>query len=412
MNIWLIQTGEDIPYGNDIRKLRTAVLAEELVRRGHEVTWWASSFSHLKKQRFHGEQQSLHLESGVRVELLHGPGYAANVSLARVIDHRVVARQFKRRAASLPSPDCIVSALPPYDLAYQAARFARKRAVPLIVDARDYWPDIFLDVALPVSRPLLRAVLWPEFRMTRRAFRQADAITAMSEDVLAWALGYCDRDRNPLDRVFHLGFRRAPEGREPAPDWMAALGERFVVAFIGTFSHFHSPLVLARAAQQLHAEGRDDIAIVIAGAGGDSEAEVRSAAAELPNVIMPGWLDQTGIDALLGRAAVGVCPTAADARFFPNKTFLYFSRGLPVLSAFQGELKSVLEEDGLGYYFDRDDAAALSRRIRQLSDDADAYANMRERVRKAFAERYDEQVVYSDFATHIEEVAAREASDV
>jgi glycosyltransferase involved in cell wall biosynthesis len=407
MNIWLIQTGEDIPYGNDIRKLRTAVLAEELVRRGHEVTWWAASFSHLKKQRFNADKQSLDLESGVRVELLHGPGYATNVSLARVIDHRVVARQFRRRSASLQSPDCIVCALPPYDLAYQAALYAGKHDVPLIVDARDYWPDIFLDVAPRMSRPLLRAVLWSEFRMTRLAFRQARAITAMSEDVLEWALGYCERERDSHDRVFHLGFRRPPEGSVASPDWLDALGQRFVVAFIGTFSHFHSPLVLARAARLLHAEGRDDIAIVIAGAGGESEDAVRAEAADLPNVTMPGWLDQGGIDALLSKAAVGVCPTAADARFFPNKTFLYFSRGLPVLSAFRGELKSVLENDGLGFYFGRGDAEALSERIKELCDDRDQYASMQERVRKAFSTRYDEQVVYRDFATHIESVAGR-----
>ena len=192
----------------------------------------------------------------------------------------------------------------------------------------------------------------------------------------------------------------------PIPDWMETLGQRFIVAFIGTFSHFHSPLLLARAARLLHAEGRDDIAIVIAGAGGEYEDEVRSEAADLPNVTMPGWLDQSGIDALLSRAAVGVCPTAADARFFPNKTFLYFSRGLPVLSAFQGELKSVLESDGLGFYFDRGDAEALSERIKQLCDDVDTYANMRARVREAFSTLYDEQVVYRDFATHIESVAA------
>ena len=67
-----------------------------------------------------------------------------------------------------------------------------------------------------------------------------------------------------------------------------------------------------------------------------------------------------GIDALLDRAAVGVCPTSIDAKFFPNKAFLYFSKGLPVLSAFQGELRKVLEKDGLGRYFDFDDAEALA----------------------------------------------------
>jgi glycosyltransferase involved in cell wall biosynthesis len=202
--------------------------------------------------------------------------------------------------------------------------------------------------------------------------------------------------------VFHLGFHSPPAGAANVPDWLAALDRRFIVAFIGTFSRFHSPVVLARAARQLQSEGREDIAIVIAGAGGDIQAKVEAEVTGLSNVSLPGWLDQAGIDALLHRAAVGVCPTSIDARFFPNKTFLYFSNGLPVLAAFQGELRSVLEEDGLGHYFHHDDADVLAEHIKALCDDSTHYQDMRKRVRQVFHERYDEQVIYTAFADHIE----------
>jgi len=407
MKIWLIQTGEDIPLGNDIRKLRTAVLAEELVRRGHHVTWWASSFSHLQKKWTNREKDRLQLDSGVNIELLHGRGYQSNVSLARVIDHRVVAKQFKRRSPELEQPDVVVCSLPPYDLAYQAAQYTRQYNIPLIVDARDYWPDVFVDLAPSFLQPLVRFVLHSEFRLTREAFRQANAVTAMSEDSLDWALGYCDRPRSDLDRVFHLGFRPPPEQEVNEPYWLKALDGRFIVAFIGTFSRFHSPVVLERAAKQLHSEGRDDIAIVIAGAGGDIQDRVKAEAAGLPNVTMPGWLDQAGIDALLHRAAVGVCPTSIDIRLFPNKTFLYFSKGLPVLAAFQGELRTVLEEDGLGHYFHHDDADALAGHIKALCDDSTHYRDTRKRVRQSFHERYDEKVIYTAFADHIETLACQ-----
>ena len=405
MKIWLIQTGEDIPLGDGIRKLRTCVLAEELVRRGHEVTWWAASFSHLKKKWIEREKDRLVLDSGVNVELLHGRGYNSNVSIKRIIDHRIVARQFKQRSIEMAQPDFIVCSLPPYDLAYQAANYARQRGIPLIVDARDYWPDIFVDVMPAFLRAFVRLALSSEFRLTRDAFRQANSITAMSSDNLDWALGYCDRERRYTDRVFHLGFRAPPKLAVAKPDWLRAIDGKFVVAFIGTFSKFHSPLVLAQAARQLQLEGREDIVIVIAGAGGDIEPKVKAEVAGLQNVVMPGWLDQAGIDALLSSAAVGVCPTSTDARFFPNKTFLYFSRGLPVLSAFQGELRDVLDGDGLGHYFDHNDPTALAMHIKALCDDSETYERMRVRVEQVFRERYDESVVYTAFADHIESLA-------
>jgi glycosyltransferase involved in cell wall biosynthesis len=404
MKIWLVQTGEDIPYGNNIRKLRTAVLAEELVRRGHSVTWWAASFSHLKKEWFRRGEDRLTLDNGVQVELLRGRGYTSNVSLARFIDHRIVARQFKRRSRELLPPDFIVCSLPPYDLAYRVALYSQDRGIPLIVDARDYWPDILVEVAPKFLQRVFRAALWSEFRMTRGAFRRATAITAMSEDGLDWALSYCPRERSDSDRVFHLGFRASSDDSVQIPKWLQALQGQFIVAFIGTFTPFHSPLILGRVARQLLSENRHDIAFVIAGAGGDLESKLRSEVAGLSNVTMPGWLDQSGIEALLSRASIGVCPTSIDVRLFPNKTFLYFSRGLPVLSAFRGELQKVLQEDGLGRYYDRNDASTLTAHIKQLCDDPNLYAAMSGKVRKAFTARYDEQVVYRDFADHIEQV--------
>jgi len=38
----LIQTGEDIPFEDNLRKLRAAVLAQELVSRRHEIVQWAA----------------------------------------------------------------------------------------------------------------------------------------------------------------------------------------------------------------------------------------------------------------------------------------------------------------------------------------------------------------------------------
>ena len=405
MKIWLIQTGEDIPVEANRRKLRTAVLAEELASRGHEVVWWAAAFSHLRKKWVTRERKRT-LSSGVKVELLHGSGYRTNISLARVIDHRIVTREFKKRSRMLPVPDVIVCALPPYDLAYQVARYAKQHHVPLIIDARDYWPDIFLTAVPGFLRPLVKLGLYSEFRQARFAFRAADKITAMSKDVLDWALSYCGRERSDSDRVFHLGFGqavRAPGSESASPDWLRRLEGRFIAAFVGTFSPSHSPAILVEAAERLIAAGREDIAIVMAGVGGDLYEDVTAKAKKMPNITLPGWLEKDTISALLDEAAVGICPTSLEMPFFPNKTFLYFSRGLPVLSAFKGELREVLDNDGLGAYFHRNDAEALTNQIIRFCDDKDFYQETRDRVRKTFAERFDERVIYSAFADYVEQ---------
>jgi glycosyltransferase involved in cell wall biosynthesis len=404
MKIWLIQTGEDVPLSNNIRRLRTAVLADELAKRGHEVTWWAGAFSHFRKTWLTGKEQET-LDNGVRAIFLRGTGYQKNVSLARIIDHRRVARQFDRLSREQVKPDIIVCSLPPYDLAYRVARFAKNHGIPLIMDARDYWPDIFVDAVPRIARPLARIALTGEFRQTRQAFRKADSITAMSEDVLAWALGYCERPRGTDDKVFHLGYRALPEDAAAAPDWLSRLDGKFIVAYIGTFSPNYGPGTLVAAAKWLLDAGREDIAIVIAGSGGDDQEAIRAEGAGLSNVTMPGWLEQEEISALLRRSSIGVCPANVDAKFFPNKTFLYFSAGIPVLSAYQGELRTWLDEKGLGSYYPSGDAEALAKTILQFCDDPNLRRRVGERVRQAFSENFDERVVYARFSDHIESCA-------
>ena len=141
----------------------------------------------------------------------------------------------------------------------------------------------------------------------------------------------------------------------------------------------------------------------MAGVGGDLYEDIAAKAKKMPNITLPGWLEKDTISALLDEAAVGICPTSLEMPFFPNKTFLYFSRGLPVLSAFKGELREVLDNDGLGAYFHRDDAEALTNQIIRFCDDKDFYQKTRDRVRKTFAERFDERVIYSAFADYVEQ---------
>ena len=224
----------------------------------------------------------------------------------------------------------------------------------------------------------------------------------MSEDVLEWALSYCERQRSDKDRVFHLGFRPAPVSETAPPDWLCRLKGRFIVAFVGTYSPFHSPAILVKVAERLIAAGREDIAIVIAGAGGDLYEEITAVAAKMPNITLTGWLEQDAISSLLGQAAVGICPTSLEALFFPNKTFLYFSRGLPVLSAFDGELRKLLDDGGLGAYYRFDDDEALTNEIIRFCDDADLYQRTGDRVREVFVDRFDERVIYSAYADYIE----------
>ena len=64
-------------------------------------------------------------------------------------------------------PDVIVIAIPAYDVAYRFAQFAVANGIPYIIDARDKWPDSFVDTNMPGLRFLGSLCLVYERYMTR-----------------------------------------------------------------------------------------------------------------------------------------------------------------------------------------------------------------------------------------------------
>src|ERR1044071_732909 len=112
MNIWLLQIGEPSPFDTQSRKLRTATMIDHLLARGHQVVWWTSAFDHFQKRWIVRKETEQTLKEGLTVRFLKGIGYHKNVSVARYLDHRLVARQFRKRAPQLTPPDLILASSP------------------------------------------------------------------------------------------------------------------------------------------------------------------------------------------------------------------------------------------------------------------------------------------------------------
>jgi len=410
MNVWLIQPGEALPLEAGAKKMRTAFLAEELIRRGHTVVWWASAFDHFQKRWLFAEDTEIALGPRYSIIALKGRKYARNVSLSRFLDHRIIARKFRRRAALRPRPDVLVAATPPHDLAYEAVRYAKSHGVPALVDVRDEWPDLFLSVLPRIARPAGRLLLARDFRMIRYALANADGLAAMMDSLLEWGLAYACRNRGPDDGVFYLGGKKkplpdgAPADRTfafPKLAFLDALGGKFIVAFVGTFVRNNDPSILVECARRL---ADRPIHFVLAG-DGDLRPRIEARAAGLPNVTFPGWLTEAAIDAFLARSHVGVSPTPLVREAFPNKVFSYAAAGLPVLTAFQGSLRELLAAREFGFYFPPGDAEVLSAELRNLLENEALYAKMAANARRVFDELFDADKIYAEYADYVERLA-------
>src|SRR4029078_4519190 len=136
----------------------------------------------------------------------HSPGYRRNVSFERLRMYRVLERRFRQLAARETPPDLIVAAMPSLEWASAASDYGRARGVPVVIDVRDLWPDVFLNAFPKGTRKLGGLLLSRYDRVARRVCTRATALTAVSRSYLDWALKKTGREKRPGDLVVPIGF--------------------------------------------------------------------------------------------------------------------------------------------------------------------------------------------------------------
>ena len=145
MNVWVVKTSEMLASDNgNGRLLRSGMVAHMLDERGHQVTWWMSTFDHAnRRHRYRRDTRTYFGARGI-IRMIPSPGYQASISLQRLVDHSIWGRGFARAIRSAAPPDVIFCAYPTIEAASVCVRFGRRHGIPVVLDLRDIWPDIFL----------------------------------------------------------------------------------------------------------------------------------------------------------------------------------------------------------------------------------------------------------------------------
>lgn len=381
--------------------MRTWLLARELSRRGHDVTWWHSTFSHQTREKLAEEDSVMSTSEGFRLALVEAGSYRQNYSVGRLLQHRRLAQGFERMAARLPVPDVIVCAYPPIELADRVARYAKASGIGLIVDARDYWPDTFPDRAPKPLQALVDFAVRPMRRSARATFNRADAIVAMSREMLEWAQAYRTTDVPFEALVVPLGS----DDVGPLPPRARRPEDRLNVFFGGTFGNFYDLDTVLAAAERLQSRGENRIRFVIAGSGARMP-QLAQTATRLANVELTGWLETGVYRSRLAEADVGLMPYSAPKfAAFPNKAFEYFSAGLPTVSSCDGEMREVLETADAGAFYLHDDVTRLVEILIRYADHPERGRAQGSNARRLFEQLYDARLCYPRYADFVEKLA-------
>lgn len=416
MRVWLINIGEEIPTDpGRPRLLRTGILAERMVARGHDVVWWNASVNHQRRVQRATQTRVQPTAEGYTLVLLYGRNYKRNVSLARVVSHSENAREFRRLSERLERPDVILCGYPSIELARAAIDYADRHKVPIAIDFRDMWPDIIEDELTWAFRVAASPVLKYWHRCHRNIVARATSVVGITEGFVAWALAKGNRKKSALDRSFHLSVnptRPTISQISEAEQFWDAAGvvrddRRRICAFAGTFSKRTDLIGVVRGIAALSDVEQRQIVVVLCGRG-ELESDIREAAHGLPGLKIAGWRSAAELFVLLRRSDVGLLPYLPSRDFlesYPNKAGEYFSAGLPIVSGLGGQLGSLLSKHDIGFRYQTGDISSTAAAFRNVITSGNRLAEMRARALDVYHELFDPVKIYSEFCAHLESLA-------
>jgi glycosyltransferase involved in cell wall biosynthesis len=282
--------------------------------------------------------------------------------------------------------DTVVVSSPTFFSIGAAWLLARLKRARFVVEVRDLWPAIFVELGVLSSRRLIRLLE----RLELAAYAAADEVVVVSDGFRANLI-----ERGvPAAKVHTIRNGVSLDAFDPAtpadPYLRLGLGARpgqCLVLYAGTHGISQGLPEAALAATRL--TGRP-VHLAFVGEGAD-KARLRHQVTELglANVTLANAVPADVMPALLASADI-LLVTLRDiplfATFIPSKMFEYLAAGRPVIGAVAGEAAQILREAG-AVVVPPGDAAALARAIRDLAADPDRQRALAAQGR-AYVERF------------------------
>lgn len=403
MRIWLATVGEPLPVDEGRpRLLRAGQFADWLARQGHEVVFWTGTMDHYLRQLRSAETTAYEVRSNYRIVALAGRRYDRTISLARFRNHADVAKSFRAVADSYDAPEIILASYPTEELCRAVLDYAEPRGIPVAIDIRDFWPDIFSEILPAPLRPLAPLAFYPLERAARQTLARAAAVSGMTESALNWALGKAGRNRRRGDFWFPFSYARQQAPIEAKPRLPGEGGLR--VCFLGTLSKRSNLEVLVNAFNLLAQRGVA-ARLTICGTG-EAEQDLRARAAGLGNVDFLGWLGADDLNSVMRQSDFGALPyVRPDFHLsIPNKCIEYLAGGLPVLSCTEGEVKALIQARGCGIWTaaDSDD---MARAIGDLAAEPERVSALKSSAAAVFDDTFEQEIVFGKALKALEQLA-------
>jgi len=378
--LWILNhyaISPDMPGGT-----RHFDLALELVKKGHDVTIFASGFNHASRNYSKinpDEKMKVEVYDGVRFVWINTFPYAGN-DWRRVVNMISYGWRVLGCDRGLPKPDAIIgSSMHPF-AALAGWWLARRHKARFVFEVRDLWPQTAVDMGAIKEGSLLAKLLygWEKF-----LYKRAEKIIVLLPYAKEYIVG---RGANPekifwlpngvnLDRFDH------PSPLDPGSEVGKAFEEysdKFKVIYSGAHGQANGLEVIVQAGSIIQDEGLG-IHFFFIGDGPEKNNLIQKAnGIGLNNVSFLPPVSKAQVPNLLARAdlLVHTIKKVDVLRYgmSPNKMYDYLASAKPIVTSIEARNNPVIEANA-GIAVEPENPKALAEAIIEIY-------NMPEKKRK------------------------------
>ena len=306
----------------------------------------------------------------------------------------------------LIGPDVAIGTSPTFFAAMAAAGAARRRQIPFIMEVRDLWPAVFVDLGVIRNRYLI----WLLGQWEMSLYRQANQIVTVTE---AFRQNLIDRGisakkvhtiRNGAD----LDFWQP----KSAPDKLRAelgLIDKFIVLYIGTHGISQALQQVLNAAKELAVEKQ--IHFLFVGNGAQKAALQQQAKEQhLQNVTFHDSVTKEVVADYYALSDVCLIPLRNIPlfdTFIPSKIFEVMAVERPIIGSVRGEAAEILRKSHSAIVVEPEDYAALAAAIRTLYQQPERRKQMGGDGRRFVAAHYSRCALASEYKAVIQSAIER-----
>ncbi len=395
MKIWFVSIFENTPV-DDNQNTRYNCLVKEAAARGHDITFWASTFRHnVKKQRY-AENTKIDVNQRVTLQFVLSKAYSNNISFQRLVAHRHFSKQLLQSfERSAEKPDLIVVAFPPISIAEKVTQWANKYGIPCVVDIIDPWPDVFKS-HLPFIPDFFLNILFSGLRSgVNKTMRSTTAVTAISNQYINWAKSY----QSPLEhtRCFYpaVQFKEMQIQLKNASERVSKNPGVFNVIYAGSLGHSYDIKTILKAANVLEHRYGTKIKFTVAGDGPQKEL-VENYQQEHQNLEYVGRVPKEKLMEYYYLSDAGMTQHIEGAtQSVTYKLFDLLACGLPILNSLESEMKEIILDNSVGLHNSPGDHDTLSENIEYMYLNQAEHKKMKENAIQLTRRFGDSEIVYS-----------------